>query len=230
MPPSKSRLIVITGISRGLGKALAEAYLREGHTVAGCARSAAAITGFASRWPAPHHFAALDVADAAAVDAFARDVLERLGTPDLILNNAAIINPNAPVWEVSPADFGRVIDVNIKGVAHVLRSFLPAMNQRRSGIILNFSSGWGRSTSAEVAPYCATKWAIEGLSQAVAQEVVPGVCVAAVNPGIIDTDMLRSCFGSNASSYPSPDTWARRAAPYFLKVAAADNGQALTAP
>mgnify|MGYP003338723052 CR=1 FL=1 len=69
--------------------------------------------------------------------------------PDLLLNNAAIINRNAPLWTLSAAEFAAVVDVNIKGVANVLRHFVPAMLPRRSGVIVNLSSGWGRSTAAE---------------------------------------------------------------------------------
>ena len=102
------------------------------------------------------------------------------------------------------------------------------MIKRGSGVIVNLSSGWGRSTDAEVAPYCATKWAIEGLTQALAQELPPGVAAIALNPGVIDTDMLRSCFGGSASSYPSPQQWAKRAVPFLLKLGPKDNGQPLT--
>jgi NAD(P)-dependent dehydrogenase (short-subunit alcohol dehydrogenase family) len=70
--------------------------------------------------------------------------------------------------------------------------------------VLNFSSGWGRSADAEVAPYCATKWAIEGLTLALAQELPPGMAAVPLNPGIINTGMLHSCFGDSASSYPTP--------------------------
>ena len=99
---------------------------------------------------------------------------------------------------------------------------------RRSGVIVNFSSGWGRSTDAEVAPYCATKWAIEGLTQALAQELPEGMAAVPLNPGIIDTDMLRSCFGGSASSYPSPLEWAKRAVPFLLKLGPKDNGRSLS--
>ena len=102
-----------------------------------------------------------------------------------------------------------MIDVNIKGVANVIRHFVPAWSRERSGVIVNFSSGWGRSTSPEVAPYCATKWAIEGLTQALAQELPKGMAAVALNPGIIDTDMLRSCFGDSAGLYPDAEKWGR---------------------
>ena len=172
----------------------------------------------------------VDVADDAAVAAFCLTVIDTLGAPDLVLNNAAIINTSAPLWEVSAEEFSEVVDVNIKGTASVMRHVLPAMLERASGVIVNFSSGWGRSTSPEVAPYCATKFAIEGLSQAVAQETGGKVAVAAMNPGIIDTEMLRSCFGTSASHYPGAADWARRAVPYLIKLGLKDNGKALSAP
>ena len=104
------------------------------------------------------------------------------------------------------------------------------MLKRRSGVIVNFSSGWGRSTAAEVAPYCATKWAIEGLTQALAQELPPGMAAVPLNPGIINTDMLRSCFDGSATNYPGPDEWAKIAVPFLLKLGASDNGKPLTVP
>lgn len=222
------RVVVITGATRGLGRAMVEEFANHGHTVAGCGRSAKEIQALSESFPAPHLFTTADVTDDHAVAAWAGEVMARLGAPDLLLNNAAIINRNAPLWRVSAQDFSAVIDVNIKGVANVIRHFAPAMIERRSGVIVNFSSGWGRSTDAEVAPYCATKWAIEGLTQALAQELPNGMAAVPLNPGVIDTDMLRSCFGGSASAYPSPQQWAKRAVPFLLKLGPRDNGQSLT--
>lgn len=224
----KSKLVVITGTSRGLGRAMVEEFIRRGHTVVGCGRNTAAVTELAKRHHAPHDFAALDVAADEAVRAWANRVLQSHGTPDLLLNNAALINRNAPLWEVSAQEFSDVVDVNIKGVANVIRHFVPAMVARRSGVIVNFSSGWGRSTSAEVAPYCATKWAMEGLTQALAQELPSGMAAVPLNPGIINTDMLQSCFGGSASAYPTAEEWAELAVPFLLKLGARDNGKPLT--
>jgi NAD(P)-dependent dehydrogenase (short-subunit alcohol dehydrogenase family) len=97
-------------------------------------------------------------------------------------------------------------------------------------VIVNFSSGWGRATDAEVAPYCATKWAIEGLTQALAQELPSGMAAIPLNPGIINTEMLRSCFGGSASSYPSAAQWAKVAVPFLLSLGPADNGKPLSVP
>src|SRR6266849_7099407 len=187
-----SKLVLITGVTRGLGQAMAEKFIALGHTALGCGRSKPAIENQSRSYTKPHDFAAVDVADNDQVRAWAERLLKSHGPPDLLLNNAAIINKNAVLWKVPRAEFDQVIDVNIKGVVNVIRHFLPAMIEKGSGVVVNFSSGWGRSVDAEVAPYCATKWAIEGLTRALAQELPKGMAAIPLNPGIIDTDMLRS--------------------------------------
>jgi len=224
------RLIVITGVSRGLGRAMALGFAARGHRVVGCARSAEALSDLGRELGGNHVLQTVDVTDEGEVAAWARSVLDGPGVPDLLVNGAALINRNAPLWEVTGEEFGDVVDVNIKGVAHVIRHFLPAMIERGGGVVVNFSSGWGRSTSPEVAPYCATKWAIEGLTQALAQELPPGLAAVAFNPGIIDTDMLRSCFGDGAAHQPDPEEWAESAVPFLEALDASDNGKALTCP
>jgi NAD(P)-dependent dehydrogenase (short-subunit alcohol dehydrogenase family) len=223
-----SNFIVITGATRGLGRALADRFVEAGHIVAGCGRSQGHIGELRERYGPPHDFQAVDVRDDPSVAAWGRRLLDRHGPPDLLLNNAAVINASAPLWKVSPAEFDTVIDVNIKGVANVLRHFLPPMVAAKCGLIVNFSSGWGRSTSPEVAPYCATKWAIEGLTQALAQELPEGMAAVAMNPGVIDTDMLRSCFGAEAASYPAAESWSHQAARFILSLKASDNGRSLS--
>jgi NAD(P)-dependent dehydrogenase (short-subunit alcohol dehydrogenase family) len=224
------RRVLITGATRGLGRAMADRFARLGHTVLGCGRSREHVEQLRREHGAPHAFAVVDVADGAAVAAWAKDVLASHGPPDLLLNNAALINASAPLWEVPAEEFDRLIDVNVKGVANVLRSFLPAMIARGSGVVVNFSSGWGRSTSPEVAPYCASKWAIEGLTRALAQELPRGLAAIPLNPGVIDTDMLRASFGGGAGGYPSAERWAAKAVPWLLTLGPKHNGQALTAP
>src|SRR5207245_8815259 len=224
------KALVITGVTRGLGRAMTEELLRVGDVVLGCGRSENDLGKLRSRFGKWHEFHRVDVASDEQVQAWAKRLLESRGAPDLVLNNAGVINRNAPLWKVSSEEFGQVIDVNIKGVANVIRHFLPVMIERGSGAVVNFSSGWGRSTDAEVAPYCATKWAIEGLTQALAQELPPGLAAIPLNPGIIDTEMLRSCFGASASGFPRPAEWAKAAVPFLLKLDARDNGRSLTTP
>lgn len=223
-------ILILTGCSRGLGREMARDFARAGWLVAGCARSPKACGELARELGEPHSVEPVDVADESAVAAWAAGIHKRFGAPDLLINNAAVIAPNAPLWEVAAADFDRVIDVNLKGPANVIRHVLPAMLARRRGVIVNFSSGWGRSTSPEVAAYCASKWAIEGLTQALSQELPAGMAAVALNPGIIDTDMLRECFGAAAGSYPTATEWIRQAGPFLRKLGPAHNGRALTVP
>ena len=224
------KTIVLTGVSRGLGRAMTEDFIAAGHTVLGCARSAGGIGALRRAFGPPHDFQAVDVAAAPEVESWAQRLLKSRGAPDLLINNAALINRNAPLWRVGPAEFSAVIDVNIKGVFNTIRSFLPAMVERRRGVVVNFSSGWGRSVDAEVAPYCATKFAVEGLTRALALELPAGLAAIPLNPGIIDTAMLRSCFGGSAASYDTPEKWAARAVPFLLSLGPKQNGESLTVP
>jgi len=228
--PAARKTILITGCTRGLGRALTEYFIGEGARVVGCGRSADALADLEARFDGEHGFAEVDVSNDADVREFARWTLAEFGAPDLLINNAAAIAPNAPLWQVAPADVERVLDVNVRGTINVIRAFTPAMIALGRGVIVNFSSGWGRSTSPEVATYCASKWAIEGLTQALAQELPKGLAAIAVNPGIIDTEMLRSCFGEGAAHYPDPAEWVKSAGPFLLKLAAKDNGRSLNVP
>ncbi|MFO0808549.1 MAG: SDR family NAD(P)-dependent oxidoreductase [Gemmataceae bacterium] len=224
-----SKLILLTGATRGLGRALVPHFAAAGHTVVGCGRSPDHVAELARRFPAPHAFAAVDVASDDAVRAWAAAVLATHGPPDLLVNNAALMNDTAPLWQVPAAQFDAVIDVNVKGVANVIRHFVPAMVARKSGVIVNLSSGWGRSTSPEVAPYCASKFAVEGLTLALALELPAGMAAVPLNPGVIDTDMLRQCW-ADAGRYEGPAAWAERAAPFLLALGPSHNGQSLSVP
>lgn len=224
------KIVVITGATRGLGRAMVDEFIRHGHTVLGCGRSKSAIDQLRKAHDKPHDFYSVDVASDDEVKSWASLLVSTYGPPDLLLNNAALINKNAALWEIEAEEFAQVIDTNIKGVANVIRHFVPAMVKRKRGVIVNLSSTWGRSVNAEVAPYCATKWAIEGLTQALAQELPSTMAAIALNPGIINTDMLQSCFGSSAKAYPSAAQWARQAVPYLLQLGPQHSGQPLTAP
>jgi NAD(P)-dependent dehydrogenase (short-subunit alcohol dehydrogenase family) len=225
-----SQLVVITGATRGLGRALCDRFAEAGWTVAGCGTKTDLVKAAATELGSPHRMNTVDTTDATAVEKWAHQLIADIGPPDLLINNAGVINENAPLWEVPVSDFERVINVNVSGVFHVIRAFTPAMIGKKAGVIVNLSSGWGRSTSPDVAPYCASKWAVEGLTQALAQDLPKGLAAVALNPGIIDTDMLRSTFGSGAGRYPSPEKWSRSAAPFLMSLTTRHNGQALTVP
>ncbi|MCG5057842.1 MAG: SDR family oxidoreductase [Limnoraphis sp. WC205] len=225
-----TKVIAITGVSRGLGQAMTEGFIELGHTVIGCARSREAIKELSQKYGKPHHFTVVDVTDENQVKTWAKDFLSLVSAPDILINNAALVNNLAPLWEVPSEEFSLVIDVNIKGVTHVIRHVLPAMIERKQGIVINLSSGWGRSTSPQVAPYCASKWAIEGLTQALAQELPPGLAAIPLSPGMIHTDMLEVCYGEEAASYTPLNVWVKKAVPYILKLSTKENGVPVSVP
>lgn len=222
--------IWITGCSSGLGKALTDCFLAQGHTVAGCARRRDRIEAISESSDSSNWFSVCDITSDKDVATFCREAFEHTGAPDLLINNAAIINQPARLWEVSAKDFDLLVAVNLSGTANVIRHAVPLMIDTGSGIIVNLSSGWGRSSSPEVAPYCASKWGIEGMTQALSQELPAGLAAVALNPGVINTDMLRCAFGDDAAAYPNAEEWARTAAPFILGLSNNDNGKALTAP
>jgi NAD(P)-dependent dehydrogenase (short-subunit alcohol dehydrogenase family) len=224
-----AKFVLITGVTHGLGRAMLEGFAKKGCTVAGCGRSTEAISELRKSFPT-HTFEAVDVSEDEAVSRWTQKLLLSHGAPDLLINNAAIINRNAPLWTLSASEFDKVIDINIKGVTNVIRHFVPAMIARKTGVIVNFSSGWGRSVDVNVAPYCATKWAIEGLTKALSLELPDGMAAVPLNPGIIATDMLQSAFGESASAYPSPSEWANRAVPFILNISTRNSGESLSVP
>lgn len=223
------KVIWITGVTSGLGRALVNEFTSAGHTIAGCGRREQRIEELKNEFETPHYFSSVDVSDDAEVAQFCLEALDATGVPDLVINNAAIVNQPAPLWKISAEEFDRLIAININGTANMIRHAVPIM-EKNGGIIVNLSSGWGRSTSPEVAPYCASKWAIEGLTQALAQELPDGLATVAMNPGVINTRMLQTCWGEHASSYGDAEAWAKTAAPFLLHLKTSQNGQALTAP
>ncbi len=220
--------ILITGASKGLGRALADFYMAAGHTVIGCGRDPEKILDLRFAAAAPNRFDIVDVAQASKVDVWHESVSASHGAIDLLINNAAIINRPAPLWEVPSAEFARLVDINITGTFNVIRAFLPEMIAAGRGVVVNLSSGWGRSTSPEVAPYCASKYAIEGLTQALAQELPDPLAAIPLSPGVIATDMLRTCWGDDANTYPTAEEWVKEAGPFILQLGRKDNGRSLS--
>jgi NAD(P)-dependent dehydrogenase (short-subunit alcohol dehydrogenase family) len=226
----ENRTVVITGVTRGLGFELTQRFVERGMIVLGCGRRREQIAHLQKQYGSPHQFSVVDVSCDSEVKAWAEGLFSKFGPPDLLINNAGVINHLAPLWQVPKEEFDQVIDVNVKGTANIIRHFAPAMVKRGTGIIVNLSSGWGRSTSEEVAPYCASKYAIEGLTKALAEELPAGMAAIPLNPGIIDTDMLRICFQESAGHYPDAEHWSHGAADYILALSAKDNGLSRTIP
>ncbi|WP_431282766.1 oxidoreductase [Humitalea sp. 24SJ18S-53] len=180
----------ITGASRGLGALIAEQALAQGHKVVATARSPASIT---ERFGdlSPNLLAlALDVADDAQAIAAADAAIARFGRIDVLVNNAGFGLLGA-VEEASAQEIEAVYRTNVFGLLAVTRAVLPHMRRQKAGRILNFSSIGGYAASPGWGVYCSTKFAVEGLSEALAIELKPlGIHVTAIEPGYFRTDFL----------------------------------------
>jgi NAD(P)-dependent dehydrogenase (short-subunit alcohol dehydrogenase family) len=173
------RVVVVTGASRGIGRAIAEALSGAGAVVAGCALHAAPGV------------AACDVRRAEDVQRFAEDVEGRLGAPHILVNNAGTV-ARAPIHELSVEAWDDVVDANLKGTFLMTRAFLAGMRARGAGRIINIASIAGRQGTAGLAAYCAAKHGVVGFTRALAEELRgTGLVANAVCPGSVDTDMLR---------------------------------------
>ncbi|MGF6743555.1 oxidoreductase [Paraburkholderia atlantica] len=173
----------ITGVSSGFGRSLAEAVLARGDKVVGTVRNDTQIAPFENLAPGRAHGVLLDVTDAAAVPRAIGQALERTGAIDILVNNAGYGLFGA-LEEVSDAEARQLFDTNVFGTVNVIRAVLPHFRARKRGHIVNFSSVAGVIGIAGCSFYCASKHAIEGLSESLAQELHPfGIGVTLVEPG-----------------------------------------------
>lgn len=180
--------ILITGVSSGFGLALAREALAVGHEVVGTLRQADGIATFEALAPGRAHARLLDVTDETAIGAVVGAVEAELGPIDVLVNNAGYGHEG--VMEESPlSEMRKQFDVNVFGAVAMMRAVLPGMRARRAGRILNITSMGGIITMPGIAYYCGSKFALEGISEAVGKEVCDlGIHVTAVAPGSFRTD------------------------------------------
>ena len=175
-PPTRPLVVVVTGVTSGLGNALAHEFRALGHTVVGCGRREERIKDMASEFGPPHTFCVCDVTDESSVAAFAN----RVGQCDVVIANAGTFShakTACAVWECDSEEWRNIIDVNVNGVYHVTRHFGPkliAQAEAENGVgplkrLINISSGAGHCTVPWQSAYTASKWAVEALSKATAQ-------------------------------------------------------------
>ena len=189
MADASQRLIVITGATRGLGRAMAEGFAALGHTVVGCGRSAAEIGRLREALGDPHDFEAVDVTNDDRVAAWAARILDRLGVPDLLVNNAGTF-PLAALEGTSPADFAETIDANLVAPFALVHALLPAMRARGRGHVVTVGSVADRVAFAENGAYAASKFGLRGLHEVLRAETRgSGVRATLVSPGPVDTSL-----------------------------------------
>jgi NAD(P)-dependent dehydrogenase (short-subunit alcohol dehydrogenase family) len=183
-----SKVWLITGSSRGLGRALAEAVLAEGHRLVATARNPSQLADLAERDADRVLVLPLDVTDEAAAQRAVGAAIDTFGRLDVLVNNAGYGNVNA-IEDTSLAEFREQIETNLFGTIIMTKAAIPWMRQQHAGHIIQFSSVGGRVGALGRAPYSAAKWGVEGFSEVLAKEVGPlGIKVTIVEPGGFRTD------------------------------------------
>jgi NAD(P)-dependent dehydrogenase (short-subunit alcohol dehydrogenase family) len=185
---SSNKTLLITGVSSGFGRALAQEAVAAGHRVVGTVRSGQARRDFEALAPQSVSAWILDVTDFAAIDGVVEQIEATVGPVDVLVNNAGYGHEG--VMEESPlAEMRRQFDVNVFGAVAMMKAVLPYMRERRRGHILNITSMGGFITMPGIAYYCGSKFALEGISEVLGKEVKPfGIAVTAVAPGSFRTD------------------------------------------
>ncbi|HUJ11764.1 MAG TPA: SDR family oxidoreductase [Verrucomicrobiae bacterium] len=176
------KIVLVTGASRGIGKAIADAFQHAGARVIGVARSQGC-----------------DVSNEEHVERLFKNLQQRHGTLHILVNNAGILTPRKPIVEVTAHEWDETMAVNLRGVFLCTRAALRLMLRQRSGLIVNLTSGVGRRAAPEWGPYAVSKWGVEGFTKVVAEEVKSTrIKVVAVNPRPTRTHM-------RALAYPDED-------------------------
>jgi NAD(P)-dependent dehydrogenase (short-subunit alcohol dehydrogenase family) len=196
MSGTASKVWLVTGASSGFGRAIVEAAVAAGDVVIATARSVEPLRDLAAARPDQVDLIELDVTDGQRVRAVVGDVLERHGRIDVLVNNAGRTHVGA-VEETDEAELRSLFDLHFFGPVELVRAVLPQMRERRSGAIVQMSSLGGQLSFAGFSAYSATKFALEGLSEALADEVRGfGIKVLVVEPGAFRTNL----FGANSAS------------------------------
>ena len=189
----KTKTVIVTGASRGIGEATARHFAALGAHVVLAARDAARINSIAAElnggdqsacaWPT-------DVADAAQMKSLIDATVAETGRMDLLVNNAGLIDPIARLGDSDPEEWGKIVDVNLKGVYHGLRYAVPVMVAQGGGTIVNISSGAATSALEAWSHYCATKAAVLSLTRVADREYRDqGIRVIGLSPGTVATRM-----------------------------------------
>ncbi|AKF04528.1 Dehydrogenase [Sandaracinus amylolyticus] len=199
---TNDKVWLVTGSSRGLGRAIADAVLAAGDRLVATARDPRALDDLVAQDPARVLAVALDVTRAADARRVVDAAVERFGRIDVLVNNAGYAN-SAAIEDVDEDDFRAQLETNFFGVFHVTRAVLPVMRRRGSGHIVQISSIGGRLGSPGLGAYQSAKWAVEGLTEVLAREVTPlGIRTTIVEPGGMRTDWAGSSMQVHEPSAP----------------------------
>lgn len=196
----KGKTVIITGASRGIGAEAARVFAAAGANVALLARSADSLETLAAEIGDKALALACDVADYASVEAAVQKAVARFGGLDVLINNAGVLKPIAPLAEADPADWAKVIDINTTGVFNGMRAVLPLMKQAGGGTILTVSSGAAHNALEGWSAYCTSKAGAAMLTTALdLEERSNGIRAMGLSPGTVATQMQRDIKASGVN-------------------------------
>ncbi|HEY3139573.1 MAG TPA: SDR family oxidoreductase [Acidimicrobiales bacterium] len=202
---TNTSVAVVTGANSGIGRAIAIHLAAQGQTVYGTVRSvdkAAKLNAMAAQAGVEVNLVELDVADDASVRSGLGQVLDAAGRVDVLVNNAGV-GGNGVVEETTISSFAEVMNVNFYGALRCLQAVLPGMRERGAGTIVNVTSVVGRFAALAQAPYVASKWALEGASEELAQELAAfGIRVAIIEPGITKSAIFAKNLDATSEGSP----------------------------
>jgi 3-oxoacyl-[acyl-carrier protein] reductase len=193
LTPLSGQVAVVTGAGRGIGAAIARKLAALGATVVLCGRTLKLLEATAVSISANGGQAqalACDITDLGSVQALAAAVQSNFGRIDILINNAGVGSFAAPLHEMTPEAWEKILNTNLRGVFFCVRSFAPLMMKARTGHIVNISSLAGKNALPNGAAYAASKWGLNGLSYSIAEELREhGIRVSVVCPGSVDTEL-----------------------------------------
>ncbi|MCI0705876.1 MAG: SDR family oxidoreductase [Ignavibacteriae bacterium] len=203
----QNKHIVISGASKGLGKALALRFASEGASVALCSRTQAELDSVKKEILAAYpntrvHTHVCDISNQKQVDAFVQSLLNEFGTIDVLVNNAGALGPRVPIAEYPATEWERVVQTNLNGTYYLTHKIVPSMISQKSGAIINVTSTVGKTGRAKWGAYAVSKFAIEGMTQVLSEELKAfNISVNSVNPGPLATEMRRQAYPTEDQSY-----------------------------
>ena len=231
MENSQSKVIVITGATYGLGNAMAREFLRLGHKVAGCGRTESIVRQLTQEFSSIADrcdLAAVDVIQDEQVSQWAKQVLMKFGSPDVLINNVGVYGKLMNFWELPAEDFNRVVDVDIKGTANVTRHFVPQMISSGRGVVCNVTSWLGRNNAAKLTAIATGKWGVEGFSRNLAEELPDPLVSFQLDPGIVLSPLTEKHLPPDETAkLITGEEWAEKVCPAVLAIDRSMNGKLL---
>ena len=226
-----AKRIVITGCTKGIGRALLEHFAKE-HEVAGCGRSISDLEALKLQLPNAK-LKQLDLSSSLELQSWFGELQNDWGWIDLLVANAGIMPSPAKLWEIPREDWQKTLQVNVLSTSQVLRHSVPLLKQ--SSIVVLISSRYGRTVASGMSCYSASKWATEALAKTLALELQKDkVVVVSLDPGVVNTQMLRQSCGPQELEWchqqRGPEDFAADAGPFLLSLSMADTGRNLTVP